>query len=289
MTKLRLLWCVICSLVLMQAPGAHAQAQADHRENKTGKVILLKDFYSVQLNNKRDLRIYLPPSYRTQTQRRYPVIYMHDGQNLFDAKTASFGTEWEIDETMDRLIGLKQIQEAIIVGIDNTHQRLNEYTPCCDPKHGGGKINDYEAFLLNQIKPFIDQHFRTKPDRNHTFMMGSSLGGLATFYMVQRHPETFSKAASLSGAFWWNKQALVDDFKKMPHRLPIQFYLDTGTPDDASEENPPMRDALLAQGYQLGKDLIYIEIPKAQHNEAAWAARVDVPLKYLLGVRSPNK
>jgi hypothetical protein len=113
-----------------------------------GKVTIVKDVASPQLGNKRALRIYLPPSYGENAAKRYPVLYMHDGQNLFDAKTASYGVEWGIDETVNRLVATGAMDEVIVVGIDNTPDRIPEYTPCCDPKYGGGKLNAYDAFIV---------------------------------------------------------------------------------------------------------------------------------------------
>ena len=258
--------------------GAGAQASAA----PAGTIRIVENFASPQLGNSRSLRIYLPPGYDNAPQRRYPVLYMHDGQNLFDAKTASFGVAWDIGTTMDRLIAGGDIEPVIVVGIDNTKDRMDEYTPCCDPKHGGGKIDAYMAFLVDTVKPWADANLRTLPDRDHTAIMGSSLGGLASVYIAQRHPEIFSKAAGVSGSFWWNDDAFV---KNVPARQPVKFYLDAGVKKDGIAHVLKMRDAMLAQGYKLDEDLYFYESPDGVHNEKSWAARAHLPLTWFFAAK----
>ncbi len=242
-----------------------------------GKVTIVKDVASPQLGNKRALRIYLPPSYNENAAKRYPVLYMHDGQNLFDAKTASYGVEWGIDETINRLVATGVMDEVIVVGIDNTPERIPEYTPCCDPKYGGGKLNAYDAFIVETVKPYVDRTYRTLPGKDTTAIMGSSLGGLASVLIAQRHPDIFSKAAGVSSSFWWNNGALL---AKVPDRVPVKFYLDAGTRDDGLDDTTKMRDAMLAKGYRETDDLMFYRAEGARHNEASWAARVDKPLAW---------
>jgi predicted alpha/beta superfamily hydrolase len=240
-----------------------------------GKVTIVPGIESPQLKNTRSLRIYLPPSYQENLSKRYPVLYMHDGQNLFDAKTAAYGTEWGVDETANRLIATGKMDEIIVVGIDNTSDRIPEYTPCCDPREGGGKLTGYEAFVVETVKPTIDKMLRTLPGKENTAIMGSSLGGIASVVIAQHHPDIFSKAGGVSSSFWWNNKALVT---KLPARVPVKFYIDAGTRNDGLAETALMRDAMLAQGYVAGKDLYYFEAEGASHNEKSWAARVEKPL-----------
>ena len=242
-----------------------------------GTVRIVEQFASPQLGNSRKLRIYLPPGYEQHPQQRYPVLYMHDGQNLFDARTAAYGMAWEIGKTMDRLIAAGVIEPAIVVGIDNTPDRIAEYTPCCDAKYHGGKLDAYMAFVVDTVKPWADANLRTLKDREHTAIMGSSLGGIASVYIAQKHPEIFAKAAGLSSSFWWNDGDLV---KHVPARQPVSFYLDAGTDGDGLDDTRKMRDALLAQGYKLDVDLRYYEAQNASHNEKSWAARVRLPLAW---------
>ncbi|HEY0062807.1 MAG TPA: alpha/beta hydrolase-fold protein, partial [Telluria sp.] len=175
-----------------------------------GTVKLVADFASPQLGNRRQLRIYLPPSYSENPAKRYPVLYMHDGQNLFDAKTAAYGVEWGIDETVNHAIATGAMDEVIVVGIDNTPERIPEYTPCCDPKYGGGKLDAYQAFITETVKPYIDKTLRTLPGRDNTAIMGSSLGGIASVVIAQHRSDLFSKAGGVSSSFWWNGRQLIN-------------------------------------------------------------------------------
>lgn len=247
-----------------------------------GSVTITPPLASPQLGNQRQLRIYLPPGYARDTAQRYPVLYMHDGQNLFDPATAAYGAAWEMASVMDRLIASGEMPPVIIVGIDNNADRIPEYTPCCDPQYGGGKIDAYLAFITDTVKPWVDTHLRTRPERECTALMGSSLGGLASVYMAQKRPDVFSMAASLSGSFWWNQQALI---RQPPAHLPVRFYLDAGTSSDGLEQTEKMRDALLAQGYRAHTELEFDAAEGAIHNERSWAARVERPLRWLFATR----
>jgi predicted alpha/beta superfamily hydrolase len=242
-----------------------------------GKVTIVEKFASPQLHNTRSLRIFLPASYSENSAKRYPVLYMHDGQNLFDAKTAAYGVEWRVDETVNRLVATGAMDEVIVVGIDNTPDRILEYTPCCDAKYGGGKLDAYGAFVVDTVKPYIDTTYRTLANKDNTAIMGSSLGALAAVGIAQRYPDLFSKAGAMSGSFWWNDKALVT---KLPSRVAVRFYLDAGTNDDGLLDTTRMRDALVQQGYQLNRDLLFYAADGATHNETSWAARVDKPLAW---------
>jgi predicted alpha/beta superfamily hydrolase len=260
-------------------PAAAASKPPQH-----GTLQLVEKFRSPQLGNERTLRIYLPPSYGSDTRRRYPVLYMHDGQNLFEAGTASYGTEWNIDEVADRLVRQGEMEETIVVGIDNTNDRIAEYTPCCDPKHGGGKLNAYADFVAKTVKPWIDRQYRTKPGRQHTAVMGSSLGGLASIGIAQRYPRLFSMAGGFSSSFWWNRQELV---KHPPKRMPVRFYIDVGTVLDGQEDSEALRQALVKNGYREGRDLLFLSDEGGRHNEQSWAGRVHVALAWFFGKRKP--
>lgn len=240
------------------------------------------NFWSPQLGNTRTLRFYLPPSYSENPLKRYPVLYMHDGQNLFDAATASYGVEWGVDETVNNLIGNGQMDEVIVVGIDHTGpSRIYEYTPCCDATYGGGGADLYERFILESVKPFVDSNLRTLPGKANTALMGSSLGGLVSFYIGRRHSDVFSKVAGLSSSFWWNNQAMTVEVEQSTVKLPLRFYLDAGTNNDGLTETTRMRNALAADGYVQGADLYSYVAQGAGHTESAWAARVYLPLTYL--------
>ncbi|WP_229502761.1 alpha/beta hydrolase-fold protein [Pseudoduganella guangdongensis] len=261
-------------------PAAEAPKPARH-----GTLQLVEKFKSPQLGNERSLRIYLPPSYGSDTKRRYPVLYMHDGQNLFDAKTAAYGTEWNIDEVADRLVRQGDMEEVIVVGIDNTSDRIGEYTPCCDAKHGGGKLNAYADFVAKTVKPWVDKQYRTKPGRAHTAIMGSSLGGIASLGIAQRYPKVFSMAGGFSSSFWWNNR---DAVRNPPKRMPLKLYIDAGTVYDGLEDSEAFRQALVKTGYREGRDLLFVADQGGRHNELSWASRVHLALAWFFGKPAPG-
>ena len=248
----------------------------------SGRMQYVSSVYSPQLGNSRALAIYLPPSYAENPLKRYPVLYAHDGQNLFNASTAFGGVEWGMDETANALIGNGAIDEVIIVGVYNGDaNRIYEYTPCCDPQYGGGGADKYERFLIDTVKPYIDQNFRTRTGKQDTALIGSSLGGLVSFYIGRRNPAVFGKLAALSSSFWWNNQALTQQVEAATSKVAVKVYLDAGTNGDGLPETTRMRDALAADGYVQGQDLFYLVAQGAGHNEASWAARLAQPLGYL--------
>jgi predicted alpha/beta superfamily hydrolase len=243
-----------------------------------GKVTTVDKFASPQLHNSRTLRIFLPASYNENAAKRYPVLYMQDGQNLFDAATSLYGVTWGVGTTINRLVATGVMEEVIVVGIDSTPDRIPEYTPCCDAQYGGGKVDAYGAFVVDTVKPFIDKNYRTLPNKDNTAIMGSSLGALVAVAIAQRYPDLFSKAAAMSGSFWWNDKAFIT---KLPPRVAVKFYLDAGTKNDGLAEVTLMRDALVKQGYVPDRDVVFHTADGAAHNEAAWAARVEKPLTWL--------
>jgi predicted alpha/beta superfamily hydrolase len=227
----------------------------------------------------RDLIIWLPPGYEKDRNRRYPVIYMQDGQNLFDPLTSSFGVDWRMDETCDSLIRNGIIRPVIVAGIYNTGNRMAEYTP--------GKIgDDYMNFIIKTVKPMVDSCYRTLPDRRHTFVGGSSAGGTISFMLAWEHSEIFSKAFCLSPAF---KVQNIDVIKNVNSytgkKKKVEFYIDNGG-KGLEERLQPGVDAMVKElemkGYRRGKDLFLISAPEAEHNEAAWAKRMPEALKLML-------
>jgi predicted alpha/beta superfamily hydrolase len=247
----------------------------------SGSLFQVSNFFSPQLGNSRTLILYLPPSYNENPLKRYPVIYMHDGQNLFQASTSAFGTEWQVDENINSAVAGGRMDEVVIVGVSNTSNRISEYTPCCDASFGGGGADLYERFLIDTVKPFIDQNFRTLPSKENTAIMGSSLGGLVSFYIARRNPTVFSRAGCMSSSFWWNNEALTGVVQQSTARVPVKFYLDAGTSNDGLTETTRMDNALLADGYVQGQDLNFFIAQGGSHNEASWAARVAIPLQWL--------
>ena len=197
-----------------------------------GTLEKVHDFHSPQLDNRRTLIISLPPSYAENPLKRYPVLYMHDGQNAFEDATSYTGVSWRADKTSHSLAAQGLMEEIIIVGVSNMGPgRVFEYTPG-PPSGRTGGADLYGRFLVDTVKPWVDSHYRTRPGREDTALMGSSLGGLASFYLGMRHPDVFSKVACLSSSFMWNGMDLVRQMETAPERIPVKFYIDAGTRRD---------------------------------------------------------
>ena len=248
-----------------------------------GQVRYHRNVRSPLLKHKRDLIVWLPPSYDKLPQKRYPVLYMHDGQNLFDPATAFAGVDWRMDETATRLIKSGKIQEIIIVGLYNTPARLDEYA---DTVIG----RNYMRFLAEEAKPFIDKAYRTLPTRENTAAMGSSMGGLISLYLVFSFPEIFAKAGCLSSSLFWHDHA-VFDFISSQASVPknVKIYIDHGGAGDEGKYAPDfrrLRDLLIEKGCRPGIDLEYYFDKRGDHSERSWARRVKQPLRFLFGVGS---
>ncbi len=233
----------------------------------------------------RDIVVYTPPGYDEATGTRYPVLYMHDGQNLMDGATSAFGVAWEIDDTATSLIDAARIEPIIIVGIYNTSDRIDEYTPVIDEGRGdGGNADNYGRFIIEELKPDIDATYRTKPDAASTGLCGSSLGGLVSLYLGLERSDVFARLGVVSPSIWWANQDIVARVQALSAKLPLSIWLDMGTAEgdgSALEDARTLRDALVAEGWVLDADLKYGEYEGAAHNEAAWAARSDDILEAL--------
>jgi predicted alpha/beta superfamily hydrolase len=252
-----------------------------------GTLIAYQGIESPQLGNQRDLTVYLPPSYLTHVSRRYPVIYMHDGQNLFDEAT-SFAGEWQADETMEALA--KEGLEAIIVGIANTGKaRIDEYSPFKDQRHGGGQGRAYLRFLLDTVKPLIDRDLRTLPGRAHTGIFGSSMGGLISLYGFFAYPEHFGFVGAMSPSLWFARGRALATIKRSPPILG-QIYLDVGSAEPARTIglDGELYALLLQKGYRPERDVRYLIDEGAGHTEAAWARRLPYALRFLLAGRADD-
>jgi len=231
------------------------------------------------LDRQRTIRIYLPPGYETSTAR-YPVLYMHDGQNLFDDATSYIG-EWGVDETLNELSKTKHL-DLIVVGIDNgLDLRVRELNPWDNPKHGKGEGKQYVDFIVSVVKPYVDTNFRTKPDRAHTGIMGSSLGGLISHYAIEEHPDVFSRAGIFSPAYWYAPP--VFEYTR-EHTLPkdTRLYFYAGGKEDESMVPNMQRvvDTLRKQGTSP-KNLRVEVNPDAVHNETAWRAEFPKAVEWL--------
>jgi enterochelin esterase-like enzyme len=244
-----------------------------------------EQFPSRFLRNQRDLVVYLPPGYHDTPERRFPVLYLHDGQNLFDGATAFVpGMDWHVGHTADDFIRTGAVQPLIIVGIYNVGKsRIYEYTPTKTPRLGGGRADRYGKFLLQEVMPFIQQEYRVLSGPSFTGMGGSSLGGLVTLYLGLKSPHIFGRLAALSPSVWWSHRIIHQFAAAAPVQPRPRIWLDIGTNEGPRivQDVEQFRDILLQKGWRLDHDLRYQRVEGAQHNEAAWAARVGPFLQFL--------
>ncbi len=282
-------------------PRLHWQDYNDHYDHSSGHHVsgiirVAPDVFSPELGNSRNILVYLPPSYH-QSSRRYAVIYMQDGQNLFDNAT-SFAGEWGVDESME-ILSQDEGLEAIIVGIPNAGpQRIAEYTPFRDRRLGGGQGDDYLRFLIQTLKPHIDRDFRTLPGRKYTGILGSSLGGLIALYAFFRNPAVFGFAGVMSPSLWFAGEAIYN-FVESAAYFPGKIYLDAGTRELGEDNNNGllhratasrryyasvrrMKALLVRKGYRPMRDLMHVEEKWAGHSESSWGRRLPPALRFLL-------
>ncbi|MGI9517997.1 MAG: alpha/beta hydrolase-fold protein [Pirellulaceae bacterium] len=225
----------------------------------------------------RDVIVWLPPDYDDNDDARYPVLYMHDGQNIVDPATSSFGVDWAIDETLTELIAEGKLPAMIVVGIYNTPDRGREYVP-------GSKGDRYETFIIDTLKPLIDRTYRTRPERDHTWVGGASLGGLSAFMLTWENPHVFSKAICMSPAFQYKRgdgtlaldyvSTVIDAPLPEP---PVTVYVDNGGVGLDKNLQPgvdAMLEALRDKGLTEGEDFHWVFGAEDRHGEAAWAKRL---------------
>jgi predicted alpha/beta superfamily hydrolase len=245
-----------------------------------GSLKLLPQLHSPELDNVRDILVYLPPSYG-EAERRWPVIYMHDGQNLFDDATA-FAGAWHVEEAISRTS--RSGLEAIVVGIPNLGEgRLEEYSPFIDPENGGGRGDAYLEFIVRTLKPIVDADFRTIPDRYATGIAGSSMGGLISLYGFFRYPDAFGFVGAMSPALWFADRAIFGYLERAP-KVPGRIYLDVGTGEgkDTVDDVRRMRRLLTTKGYRQGRELLCVVEPGAHHMESAWRRRLPREISFFL-------
>lgn len=229
------------------------------------------------LNRQRQLRIYLPPGYAGNGDKRYPVLYMHDGQNLFDVVTAYAG-EWGVDECLNALAQAGKL-ELIVVGIDNGQdKRMTELNPWGNPdaKFGAPEGEAYLNFVVKVVKPLIDSQYRTRPERTHTGIMGSSMGGLISHYAVTQYPSVFGLAGVFSPSYWAGGAAALDHFSAKPAATDARLYVLMGGQEGGNMVSnvEKVNAALLRSGHPPGNLSLKIT-PGAGHNEAFWASEFE--------------
>lgn len=249
----------------------------------------------------RNVDIWLPPQYAANQQERFPVLYMHDGQNIFLPELAYTGIDWGIDETIEQLSAEGSIRPAIVVGVWNTPLRVAEYMPQKPMESPAGQrrlsgfkkrfksepLSDaYLRFLVSELKPWVDEHYRTLPDRANTLIMGSSMGGLISLYALCEYPHIFGSAGCLSSHWPAGPGILLEYMKEhLPAAGSHRLYFDYGTIelDKTYEHSQKKADTILkAAGYTRGTDWLTLKFEGAGHNEAAWRERLHHPVSFLL-------
>ena len=242
-------------------------------------------------DGKLTVEVLLPPSYDEQKTRDYQVLYALDGQALFSTSKDSFGV-WNLEHTLDALYELSAMEEVIVVGLHTAERRLERLSPIADPTHGGGDGRSFLEDLVSIVMPHIATHYRVRTGRDHTGILGSSMGGLFSFFAAWSKPEVFGRAACLSSSFWWaNRWApRFVEATESPAERPV-LYLDSGAARDPNDPDPNIRDgfvhtrsmfrALVRRGYAPGSDLHRMVFLGEAHNPSAWGARVATPLQLL--------
>ncbi|HEY0757955.1 MAG TPA: alpha/beta hydrolase-fold protein [Acidisarcina sp.] len=254
---------------------------------------LHRRFHSVHLPDDRDVMVYLPPEYDAVSARRFPVLYMHDGQNLFDPRTSFIpGRTWQVRETADSMILAEDVEPLIIVGIHNAgERRLSEYTHTRDWKVGGGSADAYGRLLTRELLPFVDAEYRTLTGPENTGMGGSSLGGLVTMYLGLRYASIFGKLAVMSPSVWWDHKSILAEVNEYEGPPWPRIWLDVGEAEGArvvSDANL-LHKKLALRGWRDGATLHYERVDGGTHDETAWAARMGPMLRFLFPARPRDR
>jgi predicted alpha/beta superfamily hydrolase len=249
---------------------------------RRGRLDVIEQFQSAILGNARQVTIYLPPGYDERDERRYPVLYMQDGQNLFDDFRAFGGRSWRLHDAADAAIGARTASPMIIVGVDHAEaDRVHEYTPTVDEeKKAGGRAGHYARMLLEELKPVIDAAYRTQP--GESAVGGSSLGGLVSKHIALQFPEVFNRAAVMSPSVWWGKRVILTEVDAFQGPSRPRIWLDIGGREgrDALDGARALRDRLRAKGWN-DANLRYYEDRRADHSEVAWRNRARKMLEFL--------
>ena len=271
--------------IITDEPVTRAQAPSSLKS----RLRLHQQFPSEVMDEKRDFIVYLPPQYEAEPNRRYPVLYLQDGQNLFDPDTSFIpGKYWRVGESADELIMAGMIEPLMIVGIYNSGRyRINEYTHVEDKRLGGGRADAYGQMLVEELKPFVDHHYRTLPGIENCGLGGSSLGGLVSMYLALRYSWAFGKLAAMSPSVWWRNRAILKTVAQIQRKPELRIWLDIGTKESqrALPDARALKTALVKKGWKLGEDLCYSEVEGGHHDEVAWSQRVAPMLQFLFPPR----
>jgi enterochelin esterase-like enzyme len=276
-------------------PGLNAETQSEPQSEGSQdpeatphpRLHLHRAFHSKHLRADRDVIVYVPPDYDADAERTYPVLYLQDGQNLFDPETSFIpGRTWEVRERADAAIEAGEVEPLVIVGIYNAgDRRLAEYTHERDWQRGGGEAEHYGRMLVEDLLPWIAARYRVRSDRESTGMGGSSLGGLVTLYLGLKHAERFGKLAVMSPSVWWNHKSILGYLNERAPQVweRPRMWLDVGD----REGKRTLLDAdhlarrLKANGWVQGETLHYEHVAGGTHDEASWAQRVGPMLRFL--------
>lgn len=245
---------------------------------------------------RRTVIVYQPPGYSRDTRRHYPVLYLHDGQNVFDGSTSYVpGQYWRMREAADDLLSHRRIEPLLIVSVyHGGEKRIWEYTPTRSGKMGGGGAAAHGRMLLGELMPWIGARYRVLPHARHTGLGGSSLGGLAAMWLGLEHPEVFGKLGVMSPSVWWGQRALLRRLEAISHPQRQRIWLDVGT-EEGSAPFGSMRDVrllkamLVSKGWRDGRTLHYEEVEGAPHSEGAWADRAPRMLEFLFPRKRPGR
>ena len=280
-------WATGRNLVLMR--GDVLELRPSFEDERGG----LGPWYTLPVPGRADLRfrVLVPPSYQEQPDLRYPEIYAQDGQSLWSDDDDPFG-EWNLDEVLPELWSLGAVEELIVVAIETKDRRLDWLSPVKDAKYGGGQGPEHLTAIIEHLKPHIDRTLRTRPEAHSTALLGSSMGGLFSFYAAWTRPDVFGCAICLSSSFWWADRWAVREAEGGMCPVPRpRLYLDSGASRSALERDANARDgqhhtraverSLVGHCYEPGEDLFVLTFPGHRHNAAAWSARVAIPLQLM--------
>lgn len=277
-----------------EATAWHAASAWEPTSTHHPRLHVHRGFRSRYLPDDRDLVVYLPPGYHEHPQQSYPVLYLNDGQNLFDPATSFVsGRTWRVREEADAAIAAQEVEPLVIVGIYNTgDRRLAEYTPVADWRMGGGEADAYGRLIVGELMPWIAANYRVRQGRESTGLGGSSLGGLVSLYLGLEYAETFGRLAILSPSVWWSRKSILDFVSQRATEIGSRprVWLDAGD----NEGRMTLRDAetlarrLRANGWLEGESLHFERVEGGTHDEASWSHRVRPMLRFLFP-RPPDR
>jgi predicted alpha/beta superfamily hydrolase len=269
--------------VLRSAFQRALKRQNRRAEVRRGRLEHIHGFESAITGTKREITIYLPPGFDENVDAQYPVLYMQDGQNLFEDERAFAGRSWRLHIAADEAIAACTMRPAIIVGIDHLgEERVNEYTPTFDERReAGGAAPEYARMLIEEIKPLIEERYRALGDRSHVAIGGSSLGGLVSLFLLFRHPDVFGGGLVMSPSVWWGGRAILQDLEAFSGDLP-RTWLDIGTREgrEALSDARLLRNRMVARGWTSDR-LRYHEERRGEHSEKSWGTRARLALEFL--------